>query len=443
MLLEFRAQNFKSLRASQTLSLVASDRDKDILPQNTLTASAPGMEDMRALKAAVIYGANASGKSNLIQALNFLRSFVLNSARLLPPKQPTGVVPFISEKGTAQQPTELEVDFVHLDTHYRFKVALTSNQVLEEVLEVYPDGRKQTWYRRIWDAEAGAFRYEPTQSSVFKRDPKQEEFTRPNALFLSTAVQLNNEQLQPVVDWFRTQLRFSVSDHPQRFGPTPNFISTARYLEAGGPLADRLQQLMKAADFGIAGTRVWKEQVEFEEEDEESPGQIRVFTQERTRVNFRHAGLGGSEFELPMEDESAGTRKFFTLAGPWLQALDQGVTLFLDEFDTNLHPFLTQALLELVFNPEHNPKGAQVIFTTHNPLLLDPTFLRRDQIWFVDKDNESGSFVYPLTDYKPRREESLLRGYLSGRYGALPFIPHGLINSEPEKASAKEVSHGG
>jgi hypothetical protein len=147
-------------------------------------------------------------------------------------------------------------------------------------------------------------------------------------------------------------------------------------------------------------------------------------------VAFRHVGPDGREFELPLEEESAGTRKFFAIAGPWLQALDQGVTLCLDEFDTNLHPFLTQALLELVFKPEHNPKGAQVIFTTHNPLLLDPTFLRRDQIWFLDKDNEGGSFVYPLTDYKPRRDESLLRGYLSGRYGALPFIPAGLLPPE-------------
>jgi hypothetical protein len=430
MLLEFRVQNFKSLRTSQTLSLVASDRDKDTLPQNTLPAGAPGVEDMRALKGTVLYGANASGKSNLIQALNFLRSYVLNSARLLGPKQPTGVVPFITEKGAIPQPTELEVAFVHLGTHYRFKVALTPEQVMEEVLEVYPDGRKQTWYRRFWDTEAGKFVYEPAQSSVFKRDPKQEEFTRPNALFLSTAVQLNNAQLQPVVDWFREQLRFSVAEHPLMFGPTPRFKGTAWCLDADSPLAERLQQLMKHADFGIAGTRVWTEEVETEEEDEDSPGQVHIVTEERTRVAFRHVGPDGREFELPLEEESAGTRKFFAIAGPWLQALDQGVTLCLDEFDTNLHPFLTQALLELVFKPEHNPKGAQVIFTTHNPLLLDPTFLRRDQIWFLDKDNEGGSFVYPLTDYKPRRDESLLRGYLSGRYGALPFIPAGLLPPE-------------
>jgi predicted ATPase len=418
---------------------VASDRDKDTLPQNTLPAGAPGMEDLRALKAAAIYGANASGKSNLIHALNFLRNFVLTSARLLGPKQPTGVVPFVTEKGTISQPTELEVAFVHSGTHYRFKVVLTPERVVEEVLEVYPGGRKQTWYRRFWDAADGHYHYEPAQSSVFKRDAKQEEFTRPNALFLSTAVQLNNAQLQPVVDWFRDQLRLNVHQ-PQFFGRALRFNSTAECLEAGGPLGARLRQLLKHADFGITETRAWTEEVEVEEEDEDSPGQIRMRIVEQTRVAFRHTGPDGREFELPLEEESAGTKKFFVLAGPWLQALDQGVTLCLDEFDSGLHPFLTQALLELLFQTEHNPKGAQVIFTTHNPLLLDTTFLRRDQIWFVDKDNEGGSFVYPLTDYKPRREESLLRGYLSGRYGALPFIPNGLMDAGPD--NSKEALHG-
>jgi len=439
MLLEFRAQNFKSLRTSQTLRLVASDRDRDSLGQNTMPIGAPGMEEMRALKAAAIYGANASGKSNLIHALYFLRNFVLTSARLLGPKQPTGVVPFNLGKGSANHPTELEVEFVHVATHYRFKVALTPERVVEETLDVYPDGRKQTWYRRLWDPASGKYHYGPAQSSVFKRDAKQEEFTRPNALFLSTAVQLNNAQLQPVFDWFRDQLRLNVNQS-QFFGRALRFNSTADCLEAGGPLAGRLQQLLKSADFGIIETRVWKEVVE-ELDDEGPTSQPQISMVEHTRVAFRHTGPDSREFELPLAEESTGTKKFFTLAGPWLQALDQGVTLCLDEFDTSLHPFLTQALLELFFKPEYNPKGAQVIFTTHNPLLLDPTFLRRDQIWFVDKDNEGGSFVYPLTDYKPRKEESLLRGYLSGRYGALPFIPNGLIEAETEMAG--EGAHGG
>ena len=435
MILEFQVQNFRSFQTVQTLSLVASDRDKGSLPQNTMPVGAPGFEELRVLKAAAIYGANASGKSNFLQALNFLRNFVLNSARLLGPKQPTGVVPFATQKGVEAGPTEFQVAFVHLGVHYRFKVALTGERVWEEVLEVYPEGRKQTWYGRFWDAAAGQYRYEPAESTVFKRDSKQEEFTRANALFLSTAVQLNNPQLQPVVDWFREQLTFGLGEF---FRSGPRFQASAKCLESGGALAERLQALLKHADFGIAGVRSWTEQFEVEEPLAEDPNDSVTHTEERTRVAFRHAGPEGREFELPLEEESAGTRRFFALAGPWLQSLNQGVTLCLDEFDTSLHPFMTQALLELVFSPEHNPKGAQVIFTTHNPLLLDPTFLRRDQIWFVDKDNEGGSFVYPLTDYKPRKEESLLRGYLSGRYGALPFIPAGLL---PKEEATKEETN--
>lgn len=427
MLLEFRLQNFRSFRNSQTLSLVASDRDKASLPQNTLPVGAAGLEGLRGLKAAAVYGANASGKSNLLQALSFLRGFVLNSARRLEPKQPTGVVPFATEKGAEVAPTEFEVAFVHVGVHYRFKVVLTSERVWEELLDAYPEGRKQTWYRRLWEAETGQYRYGPVVSTVFKRDPKQEEYTRPNALFLSTAVQLNNPQLQPVVDWFREHVTFGFGEW---FRSGPRFEATEKSLEGGGALAERLQALLKHADFGIAAARSWTERSEVEGPSAVDPDEMETRTVERTRVSFRHTGPEGREFELPLEEESAGTRRFFSLAGPWLQSLDRGVTLCLDEFDTSLHPFMTQALLELVFSPEHNPNGAQVIFTTHNPLLLDPTFLRRDQIWFVDKDREGGSFVYPLTDYKPRKEESLLRGYLSGRYGALPFIPAGLLPKE-------------
>lgn len=435
MLLEFQIQNFRSFRKEQTLSLVASDRDKDSLPQNALAVSAPGLEALRALKAAAVYGANASGKSNLLLGLNFLRSYVLNSARLLGPKQATGVVPFATTRGEESDPTEFSVAFVHLGVHYRFKMALTRERVWEELLEAYPEGRKQTWYRRSWDGGTGQYRYEPAESTVFKRDPKQEEFTRPNALFLSTAVQLNNPQLQPVVDWFREGLTFGLGE---RFRLGPRFRATAQCLKDGGPLANRLQSLLRHADFGIAAARSWTEEVEVVADDGDNPSEWRVVREEQIHVAFRHAGPGGREFELPLEEESAGTKRFFALAGPWLQSLDQGVTLCLDEFDTSLHPFMTQALLELVFSPEHNPKGAQVIFTTHNPLLLDTTFLRRDQIWFVDKDNEGGSFIYPLTDYKPRKEESLLRGYLSGRYGALPSIPAGLL---PKEEATQEDAH--
>ena len=124
-----------------------------------------------------------------------------------------------------------------------------------------------------------------------------------------------------------------------------------------------------------------------------------------------------------------GPQRWFALAGPWLDILRNGSTVCIDELETSLHPLMLRALLELMFSASENPNGAQILFTTHNPLLLDATLLRRDQVWFTDKDAHGAAHLYPLTDYQPRKGESLVRGYLSGRYGAVPFLPEGLLGT--------------
>jgi len=141
--------------------------------------------------------------------------------------------------------------------------------------------------------------------------------------------------------------------------------------------------------------------------------------------------------------ESAGTHRLFALAGPWLDILENGYTVCIDELETSMHPLMVIALLRLLFCEKNNPKGAQIIFTTHNPLLLDSTLIRRDQVWFSDKDDCGISHLYPLSDYTPRKGESLVRGYLAGRYGAVPFIPKGLLGEFHETMPAfKEASNG-
>lgn len=154
-------------------------------------------------------------------------------------------------------------------------------------------------------------------------------------------------------------------------------------------------------------------------------GQMR----DRKEVELAHSGESNDSVYLPWRSESAGTRRLFALAGPWLDILENGYTVCIDELDTSMHPLMVTALLRLLFDEKTNPKGAQVIFTTHNPLLLDSTLLRRDQVWFADKDDRGESHLYPLTDYAPRKGESLVRGYLAGRYGAVPFIPQGLLGT--------------
>ncbi len=165
------------------------------------------------------------------------------------------------------------------------------------------------------------------------------------------------------------------------------------------------------------------------------PAQPEVFRnaladQMRHQIRLSHRGPGGQNVPLPWEVESAGTTRLFSLAGPWLAILSVGRTVCIDELENSLHPLMAQAIVKLFFSAKDNPNGAQILFTTHNPLLLDQSLLRRDQVWFTDKDDDGATHLYPLTDYQPRAEESLVRGYLSGRYGAIPFIPCGLLGSE-------------
>ena len=172
------------------------------------------------------------------------------------------------------------------------------------------------------------------------------------------------------------------------------------------------------------------------------------------QVTFQHEGKDGEHFPINWWNESAGTRRFFSVLGPWLELVhsgsvlgpwealvNKGQVLCVDELETSLHPSLAAELLRLLFKLTSAQSRSQLLFTTHNPLLLDMTLLRRDQVWFADKNQEGESFLYPLTDYKPRADESLVRGYLSGRYGAVPFIPRGLVVSEPDDVMPKEVEH--
>jgi hypothetical protein len=143
-----------------------------------------------------------------------------------------------------------------------------------------------------------------------------------------------------------------------------------------------------------------------------------------------HRGAGGIDVPLPWNVESAGTQRLFALAGMWLNILADGDIVCIDELDTSMHPLMAMELLRLLFSDKENSKRAQIIFTTHNPILLDTTLMRRDQVWFTDKNNEGEGHLYPLTEYAPRKEESLIRGYLSGRYGAVPFLPKGLFGEQ-------------
>lgn len=414
MLVEFRVKNFRSLRDEQVLSLVASN-DKTLLDTHALGTRLKAAPYL--LKSAVLYGANASGKSNLIKALQYMRGVVLESAALQPGQTFDRLQPFKLDAGSANQSTEFEVTFILDGVRYQYGFAMTSQRIVGEHLLVYKAFKPQRWFERHFDTESGKDVYD-FGPSLRGAKTLWEGATRPNALFLSMAVQLNSDALRPVFDWFANRLVIFNEQAPL----SPQFSVQMLKQEAQ---RKAICEFLRAADISIADIEVATKQamvhkIRFdlatgkrEEEASEQPVD---------EVKFHHVTEHG-EAVFDLMDESSGTRNLLFLTGPILDILNRGLTLLVDELDTSLHTLLVQALVRLFHRPEVNTGGAQLIFTTHDTSLLDAYGLfRRDQIWFVEKRPDQSSSVYPLLDFSPRRNEALERGYLQGRYGALPFL---------------------
>ena len=413
MLIEFRVKNFRSFRDEQVLSLVASN-DKTFLNTNTLPTGINAAPTL--LRSAVIYGANASGKSNLIKALQYMRALVLESAAAMQPGQLFKVQPFRLSRESSEQPTEFEVTFLLEGVRYQYGFALNSRHIVSEHLLVYKAFKPQRWFERYLDNETGKEVYE-FGSGLKGQKSLWEGATRSNSLFLSMAAQLNSEQLQPLFDWFNTQL--VIFNEVSRV--TPKFsVQGLQRPEARKELCD----FLAGADISIADIDVVTRKVPAQTVTvDRVTGNAEVKREEieEHQVLFRHVTEQG-EAVFDSGDESSGTRLLLTLAGPILDILKKGLTLVVDELDSSLHPLLVRRLVQL-FHQSTSQAGAQLIFTTHDTSLLDaPGLLRRDQIWFVEKDRNQASSLVGLSEFKPRKNEALERGYLMGRYGGLPFL---------------------
>lgn len=414
MLIEFRVKNFRSLRDEQVLSLVAA-KDKTLQETNTLATEISAAPTL--LRSAVIYGANAGGKSNLIKALQYMRGVVAESATVLQPGQTFSVQPFRLDSESGTQPTEFEIIFILDGVRYQYGFALTAQRIVREHLLVYRAFKPQRWFERHYDPESGKDHYE-FGSGLKGQKNVWESATRPNALFLSMAVQLNSENLRPVFDWFVNQLVIfnEITPLSQQFS-----IQMLRKMEGKQAICN----FLTAADISIADIDVITRKV---------PGQavhfdlvagkteVRSEEMEENELRFHHVTEQG-EAIFGLADESSGTRNLLFLTGPVLDILNKGLTLVVDELDTSLHTLLVRRLVQLFHSPRINTRGAQLLFTTHDTSLLDADSLfRRDQIWFVEKDREQASSLYGLSDFSPRKNEALERGYLMGRYGGLPFL---------------------
>jgi AAA15 family ATPase/GTPase len=415
MLVEFSVENFRSIANRQTLSLVASQGGEH-RDTNVVVSDAPGTPDL--LLGAAIYGANASGKSNLINAMELMRDFVLHASSTEQAKAWNKVKTFAFGADWIEKPTKFEAIFVQNGTRYQYGFEVTRERVVGEWLFAFPEGRSQKWFVR--DEEWESPDASPFGSSLKGEKRTWQKATRTNALFLSTAVQLNSEQLTPVRDWFRRAFR---TMRPNLL--TPHFTARKHHRDEG--CHKRLIDFMREADIGVSAIETDAHPVDTKVLDG-LPSEVMEYFRghlsgaETIDVRFLHNQTEGAPVKLDLEDESDGTQKLFAMAGPWIDVLKNGWTLIVDELDTSLHPILMRYLVSVFMSKKTNPNNAQLVFSTHDVSVLDRDILRRDQVWFVEKDSSQRTQIYPLTDFSPRKDENFLRGYLQGRYGAIPFV---------------------
>ncbi len=417
MLIEFTVKNYRSVKEEQVFSMVKAKGD-ELESTNSFQPSAP--TSVKLLRSAAIYGANAAGKSNVIRAMMEMGSIVRGSASSSQEGDKISVTPFLFDESSPSEPTEFEMIFISEGVRYQFGFCATKNHIVEEWLIAYPKGRAQKWYSRGFNKSNNKSEYKFSDFLLGQKSVWQGA-TRANALFLSTAVQLNSDQLKPVFNWFKETLRSA-----NVFGWGLGF--TASLCEKENSKA-RVLEFLKAADLDIHDIRIEKEKFDPESLPEDFPDSVRekivkeMKGKEIIDIKTIHKSESGNLVPLDFDEESDGTQKFFSLAGPWVDILKEGCVLVIDELHDNFHPKMVKYLVNLFHDDKTNPNNAQLIFTTHETSILNQDCFRRDQIWFCEKDETQATSLYPLTDFSPRKgRENIELGYLSGRYGALPFI---------------------
>lgn len=425
MLVQFSVKNWRSIKDEQTLSLVMAKGD-ELATSNSFETTAPATGSL--LRSLAIYGANASGKSNIIKAMKIMEKIVLESASKWQQGDSIPVIPFLLDSDFENKPSEFEAIFVAAGVRYQYGFSATAERITEEWLLAYPLGRAQRWFSRVWDNENNIYSWEIGNALTGQKQLWQES-TRGNGLFLSTAVQLNSKQLQPIFDFFKKTLHFADTS---QLGPG---FTAGVYKKT--ELQKDVMAFLNAADLSIDNIVVESEKFSAKHLPADIPDETKkkiladMKDSEIVDIKTVHHSAQGKSITFDFDEESEGTQTLFAVAGPWLDTLKNGYVLIIDELHNNLHPKMVAFLVHLFHSSKTNPKNAQLIFTTHETSILNQDIFRRDQIWFCEKDKDQATQLYPLTDFSPRKgRENLEASYLAGRYGALPYLRDLILDKE-------------
>ncbi len=389
MLVELRVKNFSSIQDEQVLSLIANNEKQ--LKNNTFHASG-----LTLLKSAAIYGANAAGKSNIIKTIKIIQEIVLQIQQRRRRGDMIPIVPFLLGN-TGHEPSEFEISFIannptgeHIKYTYGFQA--TRERVLREWLFAYPNDIEQKWFIRAYNKQQGEYEFE---FENFIDETEAAKKTIDNILFLDSAVQWNNKQLQPIYDWFCT---INISNLSRQQFVFDNAVEFS--VEVLQKNKKEFLRYFKDVDLDIE----------------------HIIPKNKHEIYTIHLNQQGDEIDFPLVWESDGSQKFFELLGPIIDTLEQGKILVIDELHNHFHPIMTKYIIQLFHNEHTNKKNAQLIFTTHETSVLDNKNFRKDQIYFCEKVNKATQ-LYAMSDFDGLGDDiDFEKSYLLGRFGALPDI---------------------
>ena len=390
MLLQFSVTNYRSIKETAIISMKASG-DK------TMETSLIYPDSQKPLvPVTAIYGANAAGKSNVIYALLLMKDMVCGNYAKLLKGENLPYEPFAFMENQTE-PTTFEIIYYYEGIKYAYGFSYNDEKIVSEYLYHWPNGREALVFSRENDI------YEFRENQQEQRTLASR--TSGNKLYLTCSNEWNCSQTEKAYLWFRNKL-CDVTE------TTVSFESTINAIRSGNEAKSQILKEMMLADLGISDIEI------LENNNKTTVKTIHQISDSNGNVK---------QYELLLGQESMGTQRFFSRIGLWLNAMNSGSVLVVDEIETSLHPMLTRHLIEMIQDRSINKNHAQLIFTTHDVGLLDLKLLRRDQIWFVEKDNQNmQTEVYALTEFSPRKEENIAKGYMQGRYGAVPFIGGGL-----------------
>lgn len=422
MLIELKIENFRSISEQQTLSFVAGRSSANLLNVSIKTGNtlAPS-----ALRSACLFGANGSGKTSIIEAISFLKNFVEDSAKDRQVNSEIETQAFVYDPEWRNSPTELEVVFIHNSVLYQYGFVVDRNHVHQEWLYEKPnaeDSRLRKIFTRSLDVESNDYDWYLNKNHLHGERESWRKNTRANALFLSTAVQLNSHELRIPYEWLVEKLRV---------------VEDASRLDSGfsamqiheGNWENEILAFLKAADVPLEGIEI--DIGDFDEADllDKLPKEILDDIKDRFKdkkvikeIYTTRIDSSGEPVKLSFGNESSGTKLLFSLSGPLLDTLEHGYTIVIDELHNNLHPLALKYLIDIFASHKINTSGAQLLFTSHDSSILDNSCLHKDQIWFVEKSKSLSTSIVPLSSFKDRSIASLQKAYLNGRFGAIPLI---------------------